>query len=724
MNIKTTTPLVLSLLLAACAGPQHRKPEVKTRDPRGVVSFVQVTDMHIQDAQGAARAAASLSDIERLDPRPDFIIGTGDNINHGDKPEEVSAYLSAVSTLTIPYFTLAGNHDLDKKGLAPAAMTGEPYFSFDSGRFHFAALDAFGPDKRQPGWFARDLDAAALAGKRTVVFSHDLLGRGGPEGARLRTAAMRHKAGIIGVFAGHWHANRVFSDEGLTTLVTSPLAFGGIDGSLAGYRLAGLNFAGELSWEFVPSGMRDLASVTAYYKAADGIFNVVARYMDSSRRAGSVIIEGKDVEIPLEPINRYAFAAELPPGAVPSHAAVVFRDEKGAVMLTVPFEKPARKPAEIKPGSPWSTFHHDAARTGATADSPGPALKLAWAADTAGIPFSNSPVYDGGRVYSAAASWSSGAKPCMSAYDAESGALLWRTGLPSSAMHTPTVAGGAVSILTVNGELLALDPATGAVLASTAPALPPYKVHTSGATAADEKGRHIGGSRFHLSSADKTGAVAQVYTAAGADDWIPTGMTPALAGGKAYLGTLWRDGMWAIDLNASSAAPLGKYTESYGASPLADGTTLYLLANGKLLAYDTDSGKEMWAAAGFENSAATPALDKAGGALYAIDGQYRLAKVSLTDGAVLWRVDFAAPSGLTASVYQFPGRQALSSPAVSARCVWTADLAGNVYCISRDGKTLGSYALGAPTASSPAVSGNAVFISAMDGFLYALAGDK
>ena len=711
--------VVAAALLSGCAGPR-----VAVEESDGGVTFVHVTDFHVRDASSGENVSRALQDIEKISPRPGFIFNTGDNVNRGTDAAEVGNYLNAVSSLSVPYFMAAGNHDVGKDGKPPEAMLKEPYYSFDRGPAHFVVLNIFGFDPAQTDWFAKDLEAAAGGGTKTVVFAHDILGRDGREIELLRETAVAHADNILAVFSGHWHADRVYSDDGLNTLITPPLAFGGIDCSPAGFRVVNISSSGVLSWEFVPAGMRGLASVTGYEGADGSYVRLIARYLDSARRAAAAELKGEAAPVALNRVNRYAFEAALPAAAVPARGVLRFRDGAGAILAELPFEKPLRPAAQVKPGGAWNTFHGDSGRTGATADSPGPALGIAWASDTGGIPFLNSPVYYDGKVYTAARSWSSQGRPFLSAFDAGSGTLLWRTELPSDVIHTPTVTDGLLSALTVNGELLTLDPRDGAITGVLRPAAQLSRVHTPGATAADAAGRHLGGSRYHIEAADARGSTASLYTAKEIDDWGATLMSPALYGGHVVLGTLWRDGVWNLDLKNKTAAAVGKIKKSYGAAPVTDGKRLYLTGDAKLQAFDLASGRRLWSVPGFERGAATPALDAAEGALYAIDGKWRLVKVRASDGVALWTLDFAGPSALSAAPYKYGGNQVVSSPAVSARCVWAVDLSGGVFCIGKDGKLLSRFALGAPTASSPAVSGNTLFINAMDGFLYALTGTE
>ena len=91
------------------------------------------------------------AEILRIVPPPDFIIATGDLVEHGSKVEELSNYVAAVERSPIPYFNAIGNHDVDK---TPEAVTnyrrsvGPDYYSFDQGGVHFVVLNSITPSDR------------------------------------------------------------------------------------------------------------------------------------------------------------------------------------------------------------------------------------------------------------------------------------------------------------------------------------------------------------------------------------------------------------------------------------------------------------------------------------------------------------------------------------------------------------------------------------------------
>lgn len=78
--------------------------------------IAQITDLHVQEKPGLDGVMASdhlarcVATLNRLDPRPDLVVMTGDLTEHGGAAEY--ALLGAViAKLDIPYLLISGNHD-------------------------------------------------------------------------------------------------------------------------------------------------------------------------------------------------------------------------------------------------------------------------------------------------------------------------------------------------------------------------------------------------------------------------------------------------------------------------------------------------------------------------------------------------------------------------------------------------------------------------------------
>lgn len=120
--------------------------------------IAQITDCHITASGILAyghvdplpRLKAVIALLNRLSPRPDLVLATGDLTQNG-APEEYSALRSALETLAMPVFPLMGNHDRRdsfKAAFAPGLKdTGpDPFlqYAIDCKTFRILMLDTVG----------------------------------------------------------------------------------------------------------------------------------------------------------------------------------------------------------------------------------------------------------------------------------------------------------------------------------------------------------------------------------------------------------------------------------------------------------------------------------------------------------------------------------------------------------------------------------------------------
>ncbi len=82
-------------------------------------SFIHATDLHYetngptQVPEANARIACLIDDINGLERKPDFVLLSGDLTNSGSANHaELLEARSMLNTLTMPYYVVAGNHDL------------------------------------------------------------------------------------------------------------------------------------------------------------------------------------------------------------------------------------------------------------------------------------------------------------------------------------------------------------------------------------------------------------------------------------------------------------------------------------------------------------------------------------------------------------------------------------------------------------------------------------
>lgn len=152
--------------------------------------IAQISDLHIQQAgkhsaliQAERHLAACVSALNRLDPRPDLVVATGDLTEHG-RADEYQLLKPLLEQLDIPFLLIPGNHD------SPAALraafpghryldTGFPFMQYtvDTWPLRIIALDTTVPRSSagelcamRLAWLA---DALAQAPERpTVILMH------------------------------------------------------------------------------------------------------------------------------------------------------------------------------------------------------------------------------------------------------------------------------------------------------------------------------------------------------------------------------------------------------------------------------------------------------------------------------------------------------------------------------------------------------------------------
>ena len=166
--------------------------------------FAHLTDTHVQpELRGGEGFAAALRSLEKLDPKPDFILTGGDHVMDVFEADAARAgvewdlYTRVLRESTrLPVYACMGNHDVwgwgaaadkvspDSRGYGKATaverlgMKG-PYYSFDQGAWHFVCLDNITRrgqgylgdlDAAQARWLADDL--AGARGRPVCVVSH------------------------------------------------------------------------------------------------------------------------------------------------------------------------------------------------------------------------------------------------------------------------------------------------------------------------------------------------------------------------------------------------------------------------------------------------------------------------------------------------------------------------------------------------------------------------
>lgn len=239
--------LVLAAGMLGASRGLHLLAEGSADAPTPAVKIGLLTDAHYADREVKinrfyrelrAKMRESIDRFNRL--KPDFVVELGDFIDAADSVEEEIGNLEAIEAeyarFSGPRHYVLGNHcvhTLTKEEFLEHSGAASPFYSFDSGPFHFVVLDAcfradgvaYGrknfhwTDTEIPSderdWLAVDL---GKTNKPTVIFAHQRLDlennyavKSSPEVRRI----LEKSGQVLAVFQGHSHKNEYREIRGI-----------------------------------------------------------------------------------------------------------------------------------------------------------------------------------------------------------------------------------------------------------------------------------------------------------------------------------------------------------------------------------------------------------------------------------------------------------------------------------------------------------------------------
>ncbi len=316
-------------------------------------------------------------------------------------------------------------------------------------------------------------------------------------------------------------------------------------------------------------------------------------------------------------------------------------------------------------GYPWTMFHYDAGRNGATPASGPTSANLMWSYSTGGIVYASPIVADGfvfipsydGKLY---------------ALDEYTGSLIWSFTTGSNIVATPAVGNGIVYLSSKDFTVYALDENTGLVL-------------------------------WRISN------VAPVVS------------SPVLADGKLFYGTLYSPSAGRAEflaLNPQDGTVLWRQTISdyiEGSAAVSNGFVFFgigAISNAAVVALNETTGKSIWNYNTAVPTTITTSAATAYGDVYiGLDGSRFLALNQAT-GRLVW--SFSTPNGSNAT-----------TPAIYNGVVYFGTGRGIVYARNATtGVQIWSYTTptGGAVTSSPALAlgSKTLFFGSNDHYLYAL----
>ncbi|MDX2005448.1 MAG: metallophosphoesterase [Meiothermus sp.] len=213
-----------------------------------VLTFVHLTDLHITDpaqpddhlhSDTATTLEMVKARIAKLEPKPDFILVSGDLTNHGS-PESFKALKGHLDGLPAPVLLALGNHD--KRGPFHQVMRDQsseaPYFYSQSfGHLKVIVLDSSAPAKvdgsiepEQFEWLEAELAQDPTQPKIIVIhhppcrinlsiFDHITFR---PEDAA-RLGDLLQGQNVLGIFSGHVHFDRFALWNGIPCVIGAGL---------------------------------------------------------------------------------------------------------------------------------------------------------------------------------------------------------------------------------------------------------------------------------------------------------------------------------------------------------------------------------------------------------------------------------------------------------------------------------------------------------------------
>ena len=678
-----------------------------------VARFVQITDIHMGfTSDTVSTFKHDLAELDALEPKPSFVLATGDIVHEGKKNIQFDNYREGIETLDLPLFDFPGNHDVENEEHFTNYHNccGPDYYSFNFAGCHFVLINglpyAYKPETfmaefldtgrlpteeelprgvTQLEWLKRDI-AAAPPGS-TIVFGYHFLPT--PTMLRLFTSF-----GAKAVLSGHWHGHRVREKAGLLDLNTPPFRFGGIDHHPRSFRVI----------EIAPDGIRNELRLGGFERhaavvAPQGVQSpdsetlpLLVNAYDTRWKIESVTCQVGDQTVSLRQTSDWSWAGEIKLSAdiaEPQTVLAIVRAENGETWQTESSFELHRDPAN---------------------------LAFKWAASTGGFIGISSPRVSSSTVVVGVDDTGNLEQCGVTAFDLD-GTCRWHFATDSGIKNHVSLADGRVFASSVAGWLYALDEMSGKLLWKAELGRDLARWET-GATHVVDGVVHVGYSAYIAAFEAVTGRL--LWETAGEehnnDFWPDSYPVPVVAHGTLILSHLLY-GAFALDTR--SGKPLwnleGKFTGF-----AVDERSIYTVKAGLPTALDIHTGEQLWqGSTSVKSSASNPVL--AGDRVIIGTADGRVVAFSKQDGTLLWEYQ-TGPSLTSLEPYKRGGSDVMSTPTVSEGRVYVGASDGALHMISlATGAKITTYPLGVPIASSPSIKDHTLYIGAYDGNVYAFA---
>ncbi len=201
-------------------------------------TFIHMTDVHVgaTDAPNSRTAidASLFREISALNPKPAFVMNTGDVCEIGTDEEYAFHQKAVKENLTVPYYAAPGNHDVrwNPRGKEGYTLgTKQPlYQSWDYEGVHFVLLDStvllqhWGHfDQEQLDWLAKDLKKTGTKKPVIIGFHHPIFREGAQvdNGQALWKVLEPYNVRLFVI--GHGHSNIQWNINGVPAIMSQGL---------------------------------------------------------------------------------------------------------------------------------------------------------------------------------------------------------------------------------------------------------------------------------------------------------------------------------------------------------------------------------------------------------------------------------------------------------------------------------------------------------------------
>lgn len=696
-------------------------------------SFIHISDTETYDSTLWVQMLKDYS----FHQQPAFIMHTGDICYvkgmafHAEKVND--------RTMGLPVRYSVGNHDLVEGEYGEQLyerLFGPVYYSFDVGKVHFIVTPMpngdYPPQYTQEDvyrWLKNDLAQVGKA-QPLIVFNHDLLRS--EEGFVFRISeteaidleAYNLKAWVYGHWHNHFYRPHLKSD--VVSICTAPPNMGGIDHSVAAFRVFQVRADGSFSTELIQSYVDHQLVIAAPAPATQltpaGELSILVNAYNSTAPVETITYQLEEQgPQALEQVSNWSWVHRSPyrdgwnsRDSLSITVEGTFADGRG-VKRQRNFAVQAFSPSPTT--GTWPNFLMNAQRNPDSVTAVQPPLILDWVAHMGANVYHASPVVAHGKLY--LASYDDGdAQNCfVAAYDTETGALVWKRNTRNSVKHAIACAEGRIVAADQIGYVYAMDAETGQLLWEHDLKLNTLPSYVSGVLVHDGVVYAGDGKQF---SAMRLEDGKELWKNGQWPQGEGSPSPPSIGDSVVVAGSNWRH-LYAF--HAYTGEPLWNLTDHglrfRNAAPVFHEGYFYTTARSALFKIAPKTGKvRLMAETDYNlNTSSSPAI--AGELLIVGTVDAGLRAFNLRTFEEVWHFDTGW--GLTVSApYARPRiRSVAATPVVAGEHLYVGGLDGVFYCLdATTGSKIWSLELGAPIYSTVAIAEGHIYLSDLGGNIY------